>query len=115
MPIFKNKDIETKEVFPGILIKKGIDRENGSGAVTLGMMTIQEGHEIPRHLHNVEDSMFIISGEGQVEIGDDVYSLEEGDQVLIPAGTPHMLKNIGKEPLKLVFVYPSVNVSRILL
>jgi len=34
IPIFKNKDINLKELFPDVLIKKSIDRETGSKSVT---------------------------------------------------------------------------------
>jgi len=36
MPVFKNKDMNLKELFPGVLMKKGIDYETGSKSVTLG-------------------------------------------------------------------------------
>ena len=45
-------------------------------------------------------------------IDEEIYPIEAGDQILVPAGTKHNIKNTGKNPLVLVFTYPSVKVTR---
>ena len=48
-------------------------------------------------------------------IDEEIYHIEGGDQILVPAGTKHKIKNTGKNPLVLVFTYPSVKVTRTLI
>jgi len=115
MTVFKRKGINLVEIFNGVFLKKAIDSENNSKSVTLGEITIDPGCGLPLHKHTVEDCMFIIEGKGKLFIGKNQYFIEEGDQILVPAGSHHSLENIGKEKLRLIFTYPSVNVARTLI
>ena len=115
MPVFKNKDMNLKELFPGVLMKKGIDYETGSKSVTLGEINLSQGCGLPIHTHTVEDCMYIVEGKGEMYIDEEIYPVEAGDQILVPAGTKHNIKNTGKNPLVLVFTYPSVKVTRTLI
>lgn len=115
MPVFKSKDINSKKLFPGVLMKKGIDYETGSKSVTLGEIKLSKGCGLPFHTHTVEDCMYIVEGKGEMYIDEEIYPIEAGDQILVPAGTKHKIKNTGKNPLVLVFTYPSVKVTRTLI
>jgi mannose-6-phosphate isomerase-like protein (cupin superfamily) len=87
MPVFKNKDMNSK----------------------LGEINLAQGCGLPIHTHTVEDCMYIVEGKGEMYINEEIYPIEAGDQILVPAGTKHNIKNTGKNPLVLVFTYPSVN------
>ena len=115
MPVFKSKDINSKKLFTGVLMKKGIDYETGSKSVTLGEIKLSKGCGLPFHTHTVEDCMYIVEGKGEMYIDEEIYPIEAGDQILVPAGTKHKIKNTGKNPLVLVFTYPSVKVTRTLI
>ena len=112
--INKETDIETKELFPGVVVRKGIDRDIGAKSVTMGHMSIAPGCGLPKHKHIVEDCMIIIQGQGILYIDEVAYPFQAGDQILVPTGTCHSLQNTGEECLILVFTYPSVDVARIL-
>ena len=62
MPAFKNMNIDSKELFPGISMKKGIDYETGSKSVTLGEINLSQGCSLPIYTHTVEDCMYIVEG-----------------------------------------------------
>jgi len=96
-------------------MKKGIDYETGSKSVTLGEIKLSKGCGLPFHTHTVEDCMYIVEGKGEMYIDEEIYPIEAGDQILVPAGTKHKIKNTGKNPLVLVFTYPSVKVTRTLI
>jgi len=115
MPVFKSKDMNSKKLFPGVLMKKGIDYETGSKSVTLGEIKLSKGCGLPFHTHTVEDCMYIVEGKGEMYIDEEIYPIEAGDQILVPAGTKHKIKNTGKNPLVIVFTYPSVKVTRTLI
>lgn len=58
----------------------------------------------PFHSHRVNEEMFLIlSGTGEVRIGENTYPLRDGDLVACPAGGPetaHQIRNCGKEELR---------------
>ena len=72
MPVFREKDIKAREIFPGVNLIQAIQYENGSQAVTMGKIVIEPGCEIPPHTHPVDDCMIILEGSGALytETGD---------------------------------------------
>jgi uncharacterized cupin superfamily protein len=62
----------------------------------------------PFHNHRVNEEMFfVIEGEGEVRIGEDVYPIRQGDVIACPAGgkeTAHQIINTGTVELKYLAV-----------
>src|SRR5918998_2557147 len=60
---------------------------------TLGVVTIQPGERNPLHLHpNCEELLYVVSGECDHLLGDDLYQLKPGSVIRIPRGVPHWAK-----------------------
>ncbi|HHX40289.1 MAG TPA: cupin domain-containing protein [Armatimonadetes bacterium] len=59
---------------------------------------LSEGHE-------GDQILYIASGEGEVQVGDEVMECHDGDVVLIPAGERHDVRNRGGEPLRMLSIY----------
>jgi quercetin dioxygenase-like cupin family protein len=114
MPVFREKDIKIREIFPGVTLAQAVEYESGSRAVTLGKLTLQPGSEIPPHTHPVDDCMIIIQGSGQLYTEDDPVPIEAGCHLWAPANTRHGVKNTGSDPLVLIYTWPAVNVKRIM-
>lgn len=62
----------------------------------------------PRHNHHVNEEMFLIlSGEGELIVGEQIYPVTTNDIIACPPGGPetaHQLVNTGKEELKFLAV-----------
>lgn len=62
----------------------------------------------PFHSHQVNEEMFLVlSGSGEVRIGDATYALRKGDIIACPAGGPetaHQIRNCGEEELQYLAV-----------
>src|SRR4051812_16390960 len=96
----------------------GYGRPLGSEQIALNVRVLAPGasHVPPGddpsggHSHNtIEEIYFVIAGEVQVKLGDDVLSLGPRDAVLIPPGTPRGARNVsGAEA---AFVMVSVKVA----
>jgi len=114
MPVFKEKDVQGKEAFPGVTLAVGISADNGSKDATMGKITMKPGSEIPAHTHPVSDCMVVIQGKGQAYTEEGFVPIEAGCQLFAPAGSPHGLKNTGNEPLVIIFTWPGINVPRTL-
>ena len=61
---------------------------------------------VPAHAHdNGEETIYVVSGEGKVLIGDDIYELRPGSLALFPQHVPHMVWNTGVLPMHLICFY----------
>lgn len=89
------------------------------GAVKLGynVTVVPPGKAaFPFHSHTVNEEMFVIlSGSGELRLGDRAYPLRAGDVVACPPGGPetaHQIRNTGQEELRYLAVgttqYPEI-------
>jgi mannose-6-phosphate isomerase-like protein (cupin superfamily) len=70
---------------------------------SLAEATVPPGGETEEHYHGVtEEIYYFTAGSGVMKLGDEETDVSPGDTVVIPAGTPHKLRNTGTEPLKLL-------------
>ncbi len=70
-----------------------------------GFVTIYPNGSVPSHDHNEEETYTIISGKGEMTVGDETKVVGDGDVIYIPSGKNHILKNIGDKELLMMFVY----------
>ncbi|WP_051348705.1 cupin domain-containing protein [Peribacillus kribbensis] len=61
-------------------------------------MIIEEGHtkDQPLMFHNGEECGYILQGILEVTVGDEVYTLQEGDSIMFDSTLPHSFKNAGE-------------------
>jgi len=52
--------------------------------------------------HAGEESILVLAGKMQIQVGDDIYTLEEGDNIYYLASMPHKITNTGE--VELVFI-----------
>jgi quercetin dioxygenase-like cupin family protein len=52
---------------------------------------------VPRHTHTREDeALFVLSGELEATVGDEIFTLRAGDTLMAPRNIPHQLRNPGE-------------------
>ncbi len=77
----------------------------GSG-ITLGIVELNAGQSNPLHVHpNSDEVIYMLSGRGEHQVGQETVILKAGDTLRIPAGTPHKAKALGNEPMRSVVAY----------
>ena len=70
--------------------------EDTGGAYCLLDMRVAPGKGVPRHTHTREDeALFVLSGELEVTIGDETFTLRAGETLIAPRNIPHRLRNSG--------------------
>jgi len=69
--------------------------------------TMAPGGSMPRHTNLVEHEQYVLGGHAQIGIGDEVYTVQEGDVVFIPAEVPHWYKNIGDDDFVFLCLVPN--------
>ena len=70
--------------------------EDTGGAYCLLDLRVAPGLGVPRHTHRREDeAYFILSGELEAIVGDEVFTLRAGETLIAPRNIPHELRNSG--------------------
>lgn len=63
------------------------------------------GAEVVRHFHReTEEIYYVLSGDGEMTVGEETEKVSAGDAVFIPKNHIHTLKNTGSEPMKILLV-----------
>ena len=76
----------------------------------LVLMSLKPGEEIGLETHPHVDQFFRFEqGQGRVVVGEEEFSVADGDSVVVPAGSQHNVINTGEGDLKLYTVYSPPN------
>lgn len=68
---------------------------------------MQPGGGMPRHTNLVEHEQYVLNGHARIGIGDEVYEVNAGNVVFIPAEIPHWYTNIGAEAFEFLCLVPN--------
>ena len=71
----------------------------------LVLMSLAPGEDIGDEVHEVDQLLFIVEGEGKALLDGREQDLEDGMVVCVPAGTRHNVVNTDDEPMRLFTVY----------
>jgi quercetin dioxygenase-like cupin family protein len=75
---------------------------------TLGVVTIYPGKRNPLHIHpNCEELLYVMSGECDHKLGEELLHLTPGMVICIPRGVPHWAQCSTPEPLVAVISFSS--------
>lgn len=77
-------DVEPVEFLPGLVFRPLIGKD-----LMVNFVRYEPHTEAPRHAHAEEQILFVIEGELEVELGDEVRTLGPGEAALIPSNVPH--------------------------
>lgn len=69
------------------------------------VMAIQPGEDIGEEIHDGDQILLFVEGEGDAVLEGEAAPVHAGDLVFVRAGTLHNFVNGGREPLRLVTIY----------
>lgn len=69
------------------------------------VMALEPGQDIGLEVHDVDQFIYLVDGEGEVELDGEVGDFEKGVAVVVPAGVQHNVVNTGHEPMDLITLY----------
>ncbi len=113
--VIKKKDIEEMEGLNkthflnpnAVRTNKSLGDKVGLTGIGFHIIEIAPGHDSTEyHVHYFEDEcVYVLSGHGEVVIGDETTAVGEGDFIGYPAGgLPHVMTNTGEEILRCIVV-----------
>jgi quercetin dioxygenase-like cupin family protein len=71
----------------------------------MGRVEIEPGGKVPMHSHEQEEVYYIVSGKGDIQLGQEQSPVHEGCAVYIPPNVEHELRNTGTAHMVMIFVY----------
>ena len=76
-----------------------------AGKSQVVLMSLQPSEEIGMEVHDGDQIIYVVQGEGLAVVGDEEQDVEKGMLVFVPAGVQHNLTNTDEQALKLFTVY----------
>lgn len=71
----------------------------------LVLMSLRESEEIGLEVHDGDQIIYVVDGEGAAVLDQKKEEVEKGSIIFVPAGVQHNVLNTGDEPLKLFTIY----------
>ncbi len=76
---------------------------HGNQLQSLAEAIVRPGETTQRHLHEKSEELyFILQGTGEMQLGNDAFTVNKGDTICIPPGTIHCIENRGESDLKIL-------------
>ena len=71
----------------------------------LVLMSLEPGQEIGLEVHDGDQIIYVVDGEGYAVLDDAKQDIDKGSVVFVPTGVGHNVVNTSDEPMKLFTVY----------
>jgi len=82
-----------KRLFGGTVFTFRVTADESNGSIMVADFEGTPGTEPPRHVHTIEDEVFIIKkGNVTFFVGDEIIQAGPGDTILLPVNVPHHFK-----------------------
>jgi len=95
------------DVAKGIKGRVLIGKKDQAKNFCMRLFELSEGGFTPRHYHDWEHEIFILSGNGAIYCEGKWIKINQNDSIFIPNNEEHQLKNIGKDSFKFICIIPS--------
>jgi len=102
----KNVKGSSPEGTKGVDFRPLIAKEFEAPHFYMRFFDIAPGGHTPKHSHEWEHEVYVISGSGKITLHDQDVALTEGDAVLIEPGELHQFVNTGDASLQMICVIP---------
>jgi uncharacterized cupin superfamily protein len=86
----------------------------GSEDISLRITDVLPGQTTyPGHIHTESDEIILIlSGEGDIKIGEAVFPIKPWDAIFIPRGKGHLIRNAGDDAMRMVCTFSTSDLAR---
>lgn len=84
-----------------------VGRSDGAPNFALRSFAVEPGGHTPRHSHDYEHEVFIVSGSGTILLGDETKQIRPGDVIYVKADLEHQFKaDHPDQPLRFLCMVP---------
>jgi quercetin dioxygenase-like cupin family protein len=75
-------------------------RDTGAASTAVVYFELAPGDRLARHVDSAEELLVVLAGEAEATVGEETGRVGAGAIVLVPAMTPHEVRNVGDETLR---------------
>jgi len=86
----------------------GTDAIPTTGGFSLGVAVYTATEFGERQRHDDQEAVYVVSGVGEILIGDEVMPVRPGSAGYIPPGVVHATRRTGKAPVKVVYTHGAI-------
>jgi len=79
------------------------EKITGDSLSTSFLILIKKEVKLHKHLEHSEH-VYVLEGEGNMQLGNDWFKIKSGDLIFIPKNTPHKVVTTSKIPLKVISI-----------
>lgn len=79
----------------------------GSGSTAAVLFELDPGSVLASHQDSAEEVLHILEGEAEAQIGDETGYLRAGEVAIVPAMSPHSVRNVGDGTLRVLGIFSS--------
>jgi quercetin dioxygenase-like cupin family protein len=109
-PICRSHEAEALEFPWGRVAWTASERIGNSSTMTFGRASMRPGQAPTRHRHpNCDEILHVLSGTIEHSLGNQLFRLESGDTISIPAGRWHGARVLGDAPAEMVICFSSAD------
>jgi quercetin dioxygenase-like cupin family protein len=90
-----------------------VSRLTGADHTAVVYFEVAPGDRLGTHTDSAEEILYIVSGQGEAEVGDERAPVRAGDLAVVPALVPHGIVNTGDEPLKVVGFFCEAEITSV--
>ncbi|HHN78943.1 MAG TPA: cupin domain-containing protein [Phycisphaerales bacterium] len=90
----------------GALMAVMVGRADGAPRFAMRHFKIEPGGHSPRHSHDYEHEVFVVSGRGEVLLDGAYRPIRAGDVVYVPPDEEHQFRASADEPLRFLCMVP---------
>lgn len=85
-----------------------VGRADGAPHFSVRQFAVDPGGHTPRHQHDYEHEVFVVSGRGVVFLGGREHPVRAGDVIYVPANEPHQFRSVDDQdgPMRFLCVVP---------
>ncbi len=96
----------------GCSVRWLLSESDGTPTFAMREFEVAPGGYTPRHSHDFEHEIFVLSGNGEVSEGDTQHPLTAGDVVFVKPNEVHQFKNTGTQTLRFLCLIPNSATSK---
>ena len=98
---------DVEEDAEGVKLRWVISKDDGAPTFAMRVFELRLNGHTPRHAHEWEHEVFILSGEGSVfDVNGQEHKVHKGDVVFIPGNEMHQFKNTGRQLFEFICLIP---------
>jgi quercetin dioxygenase-like cupin family protein len=91
----------------GCTVRWLLSQSDGTPNFAMREFEVVPGGYTPRHSHDFEHEVFVLSGDGVVLEGDQKHKLTAGDVVFVQPNEVHQFRNTGTQPMRFLCLIPN--------